>query len=541
MRPAPRMSPTVPSAIGSPLQRIELGEERLQRRRVAVDPAAARQRVGEGDPPPDEQHQLAGVEPQGGARALAAIGHGDPARGRGEGPALIAGDQLDRRHQVACAGEEAGEHRRRMGQHRGRDLLIAAIVETGGPADVEPVDEELAQRDAHREAQREHPLGCVRREVEAGGAELVDIVGGGAVRVADPGHAVLGIGLADHVELGLLELGVAHVEGLDLLALDRRVVPLLHAAGNDSQVAADLVDRPVPAAGEPPLPPVPPVEVPPLPPVPPLPELPQLVLPVLPLLEAPWLPLIDEPPELVFWLVLAPGLRIGTKMLLRRLVPLRTWFWPPRALLRSLLSRPLRTPQRMPFPPVALPPEPPFEVAPPPLPPCDDELAPPPWVPCEPELVDGLEGLDGLDGDEAAKVVTVIAEPPMTAAAARAAKPSTRMNLPPWLCVGGSPCRPTPLTLQGHNGRAPTVLRGSRGSGGLRCYPTIRACVLIGWAMPASSGPATTPLSWSWPISPSPSPRQPARISSVCSPRSGARRTSTRCSAPKSSGEPGMR
>ena len=60
------------SAIGPPLQRIELGEERLQRRRVAVDPAAARQRVGEGDPPPDEQHQLAGVEPQGGARALAA-------------------------------------------------------------------------------------------------------------------------------------------------------------------------------------------------------------------------------------------------------------------------------------------------------------------------------------------------------------------------------------------------------------------------------------------------------------------------------------
>ncbi len=57
----------------------------------------------------------------------------------------------------------------------------------------------------------------------------------------------------------------------------------------------------------------------------------------------------------------------------------------------------------------------------------------------------------------------------------------------------------------------------------------------------APTGPATTPPSWSRPTSTSESPSTSERISSVCSPSSGARRTGTRSSEPKLSGEPDIR
>lgn len=56
-----------------------------------------------------------------------------------------------------------------------------------------------------------------------------------------------------------------------------------------------------------------------------------------------------------------------------------------------------------------------------------------------------------------------------------------------------------------------------------------------------STGPATTPVSRKRPISASLSPRSRPRISSVCSPSSGARRGGSRVKALKSRGEPGTR
>ena len=59
--------------------------------------------------------------------------------------------------------------------------------------------------------------------------------------------------------------------------------------------------------------------------------------------------------------------------------------------------------------------------------------------------------------------------------------------------------------------------------------------------MAGSAAPATVPASNSRPISASPSPSTSARISSVCSPSSGARRAGRRPAAVKSSGEAGTR
>ena len=97
-----------------------------------------------------------------------------------------------------------------------------------------------------------------------------------------------------------------------------------------------------------------------------------------PLSEAPRLPLMLEPPELWFEFGLLPLLRTGTNRLPSRLTPLSSWFWPPSALLMSLLRMPLSTPQSSPLPPVLSPPVPPLAEALPPLPPWDDACALPP-------------------------------------------------------------------------------------------------------------------------------------------------------------------
>jgi hypothetical protein len=104
------------------------------------------------------------------------------------------------------------------------------------------------------------------------------------------------------------------------------------------------------------------------------------------------------------------------------------------------------------------------------------------------------------------------------------------------------PAEPSPC----HGRSAADEARRLRGS---TARAALEACVRLPGLIPRrppqriddASGPATTPRSWSAPISRSLRPRRPASTSSVWSPSSGAAVGARRSASEKASGEPGMR